>query len=330
MKAILLHQNGGPEQLRLGETSVPTVGSLDLLVKMNVSGVNFVDIYLRDGLYPIPSFPHILGIEGAGIVVEKGDLVTDFCIGDRVGFAYTGSGSYAEYTCVKAERAIPLPESIGFETAAACLLQGLTAHFLTHTTFPLKPQQTILVHAAAGGVGGLIVQMAKLMGATVLGTVSTPEKAQVARSNGADQVILYHQNDFETEVMDFTNGIGVDVVYDSVGVDTFDKSLNLLKNCGMLVLFGQSSGLTPPFDLNRLCNRSSERGSFFVTRPTIRHYIKGNILRERAADLFNYLNTGKIKVRVGHRYSLTDAANAHRDLSARLTIGKSILKISSD
>lgn len=328
MKAILLHNPGGPEQLCFGETSIPTVGSSDIRVKMNVSGVNFVDIYIRDGLYPVPSFPHILGMEGSGIVVEKGDLVTDFQIGDRVCFAYTGSGSYAEYTSVKAERAIHLPASIDFETGAASLLQGLTAHFLTHTTFPLEPRHTILVHAAAGGVGGLIVQMAKLKGATAIGTVSTLEKAQVAKRNGADKVILYDQNDFESEVMNFTNGAGVDVVYDSVGAETFDKSLNVLKNCGMLVLFGQSSGVTAPFELNRLCNRSSDRGSFFVTRPTIRHYIQGDALRKRAAELFHYIETGQVNIIVGHRYSLIDAAIAHQNLSSRLTIGKSVLQIS--
>lgn len=328
MKAILLHQHGGSEQLCFAETAKPTIGSSDLLVKMSVAGVNFVDIYIRSGLYPVPNFPYILGMEGAGIVVEKGELVNEFQIGDRVGFAYTGSGSYAEYTSVKSERAVHLPSSIDFETASASLLQGLTAHFLTHTTFPVESEQTILVHAAAGGVGGLTVQMAKLKGATVFGTVSTSAKAQIAAQNGADKVINYRQQDFESEVLSLTNGRGVDVVYDSVGADTFEQSLNVLKNCGTLVLFGQSSGVPAPFDLNRLCNRSSERGSFFVTRPTIRHYIQGNALRQRASDLFSYLETGQVHITVGQRYRLMDAGIAHQNLASRLTVGKTVLQIS--
>jgi NADPH2:quinone reductase len=326
MKAITLNQNS--QELHWEEIPIPSPTSSEILVKNQAAGINYVDLYTRQQLegYQPQQSPHILGIEGAGTVVQKGNLVTDK-IGVRVAYVYTGSGCYAEYTTVPADRAIPLPESIDCVTAAASLLAGLTAQFLTHSTFPLKPEQTVLIHAAAGGVGLFLAQMAKLRGAKVIGTVSTQEKAKLTQDAGTDYVINYSQDDFETEVMRLTKGKGVDVVYDSVGAATFEKSINVLKNRGMLVLFGQSSGFVSSFNLNRLCNRKSDRGSFYITRPTIRHYIQGEELKERAAILFDDIEKGKLKVLIGQTYQLSEAQKAHDDLSSRLTKGKSILLI---
>ncbi len=323
MEAIRVYQNGSPDVLQFEEISVPVVKNSEILIENQVSGVNGKDILIREGHYST-LLPYTPGIEGAGIIVEKGKLVTDFEIGDRVAYCHAGSGSYAKFTAVPADNAILLPENIDYEIGAACLVQGLAAHYLTHDTFPLETGQTALIHASAGGVGLLTVQMAKLRGVKVIGTVSAKEKVQIAEEAGADHVILYSKDDFEAETIRLTNGAGVDVVYDSVGAATFDKSLNILKNRGMLVLFGQSSGSIPPFELDKLSNSSSERGSFYLTRPTTRHYTRGGVMKERIASIFNYIESGKLKVCIGQRYQLFSAKKAHEDLSSRQTIGKSI------
>ncbi len=331
MKAIAILKAGEIEVMQCLDLPIPKIKPDEILVENKVTGVNFVDIYIRRGLkgYLPDKFPHILGIEGAGIVKKVGNLVTDFQEGDRICYAYTGSGSYAEYTVIEAKKAVPLPDNIDYETAC-CLLQGITAQFLTHSTFPLQPGNKVLIHAGAGGVGLLLIQMAKILGAMVIATVSTPEKAQLVSSYEVDEVIIYTQDDFVEQVINITNGVGVDVIYDSVGANTFEKDLEILANRGYLVLFGQSSGFVPDFDLNRLCDRFSKRGSFFITRPTIRHYIQGDELRQRANIFFNYITSGKLKVLIGQRYGLEEAKQAHQAISSRLTKGKSILLINNN
>ncbi|PSB02113.1 quinone oxidoreductase family protein [Merismopedia glauca] len=324
MPAIRVYQPGIPEVMLIEDTSIPQIKDSEVLVANRVAGVNGKDLLIRDGTYSTP-LPYTPGIEGAGVVVEKGKLVTNFQIGERVAYCHAGSGSYAEYTAVEAEKVISIPETIDDETAGACLVQGLAAHYLTHSTFPLEAGHTALIHAAAGGVGLLTVQMAKLRGAKVIGTVSSPEKARIAQEAGADEIVMYSQDDFETETMRLTQGIGVDVVYDSVGAATFDKSLNVLKNRGVLVLLGQASGSVPPFDLTKLSNQSGDRGSFYLSRPTTRHYIQGDAFQKRVACIFDYIKRGQLKVFVGQRYQLSEAIKAHQDLSSRRTVGKSLL-----
>ncbi|MBL1210481.1 quinone oxidoreductase [Geminocystis sp. GBBB08] len=325
MKAIAILETGEREVMQCLDLPIPPIQSDEILVKNQATGINFVDTYICRGFkgYFPDKFPHILGIEGAGIVSKVGNDVTDFQEGDRLCYVYTGSGSYAEYTAIKAERAILLPNTIDYETAC-CLLQGITAQFLTHSTFPLQPDNKVLIHAGAGGVGLMIIQMAKILGAMVITTVSTSEKAQLVSDYGADEVIIYTQDDFADEVMAITQGVGVDVIYDSVGANTFEKDLKALANRGYLVLFGQSSGFVPDFDLNRLCNRGNEGGSFFITRPTIKHYIQGNQLRQRARVFFDYILSGKLKILIGQKYQLEDAPQAHQAIASRSTIGKSI------
>ncbi|MFB2917252.1 quinone oxidoreductase family protein [Aerosakkonema funiforme] len=329
MKAILVKNYGGSEQLQLTEVPQPEISPVDILIKLEAAGVNFVDVYERSGVYSNLQLPYIPGKEGAGVVVGKGEMVKNFAIGERVAFPYINCGSYAEYVAIPASQAVSLPAEIDFITGAGCLLQGLTAHFLTHDTFRLGTGHTALIHAAAGGVGLLAVQMAKLRGATVIGTVSTEIKAQMVKKAGADYVIRYDQEDFVSAVMDWTDGVGVDVVYDSVGVATFNRSLQILKSRGLLVVFGQSSGVVPAVDLNsQLGNRDKERGSFYITRPVIRHYIGDELaLKSRADELFKYIITEAIKVLIGYQYELSSAKKAHDDLEKRLTIGKSILRI---
>lgn len=326
MKTVAINQTGGIEVMQCLDLPIPQIKPDEILVQNQATGVNFVDTYICRGLkgYSPNKFPHILGIEGAGVVAKVGNLVKDFKEGNRICYIYTGSGSYAEYTAVKAERAISLPDTIDYETAC-CLLQGITAQFLTDSTFPLQPGNKVLIHAAAGGVGLMIVQIAKIIGAMVFATVSTPEKAQLVSAYGADEVIIYTQDDFAERVMAMTKGVGVDVIYDSVGAKTFDTDLKALTNRGYLVLFGQSSGFVPHFDLNRLCNRQDERGSFFITRPTIRHYIQGDELRQRAKVFFDYISSGRLKVFIGQKYKLEEAYKAHQAIESRLTKGKSIL-----
>src|SRR3979411_296438 len=320
MKAIQVQKSGGPEVLTLTDRLVPKPKSNEAVVKISAAGVNFIDVYFREGRYPSP-LPFVSGQEGSGTVTEVGAAVKSFKPGDRV--ASPGiPGAYAEYAAVPADRLVLLPAGITEQQAAAAMLQGITAHYLVHDTYPLKKGETALIHAAAGGVGLLLVQMAKNIGARVIATTGTEEKAKLAREAGADQVILYAQQDFEVETKRLTDGIGVHVVYDGVGQTTFDKDLNILRPRGYLVLFGASSGPVPPFDLAKL----APKGSLFVTRPTIVHHIATHEeLQKRATDVLTMIATGKIKLRIEHVYPLRDAQQAHRDLEARKTTGKLLL-----
>ncbi|MEE8349118.1 MAG: quinone oxidoreductase, partial [Acidobacteriota bacterium] len=320
MKAIRVHQAGGPETLLFEEVPTPEPGSDEVLVKTEAIGVNFIDIYFRQGLYP-GTFPLTPGLEAAGTVIAMGPDVSEVGPGDRVAYSSV-MGSYAEQTLVPSDQLIKIPENLDCETTAATLMQGMTAHYLSHSTYPMVSGETALVHAAAGGVGLLLVQMAKMCGARVIGTVSNLEKAELAREAGADEVILYTETDFEEQVQRLTDSQGVDVVYESVGKDTFDQSLNCLKKRGYLVLFGQSSGPVPPVDPQIL----NAKGSLFLTRPSIFHY---NDTREalvtRAGEVLSWVAEGRLKVRVGERFALSEACQAHRALEARQTTGKVLL-----
>ena len=320
MHAICIHEHGGPEALRYDEVSTSEPGAGEARVRIEAAGLNYIDIYHRTGLYPSTNMPFTPGMEGAGVVEAIGPDVTEVNVGDRVGYAMH-QGSYTEAAIVPSEVLVPLPDSIDTQSAAAAMLQGMTAHYLTRSTYPLSTGDTALVHAAAGGVGLLLIQMAKTLGARVLGTVSTPEKAQLATGAGADEVILYTQTDFEAEVKRLTDGQGVDVVYDSVAKTTFDKSLNCLRPRGYLALFGQSSGPVPPFDLSRL-----SRGSLFITRPGLGHHAADREeLMGRAGDLFEWIASGTLKLRIDRTFPLQDAADAHRALEGRQTTGKVLL-----
>ena len=320
MHAIRIHEYGGPEVLRYEEVSASEPGVGEARVRIEAAGLNYIDVYHRTGLYPSTNMPFTPGREGAGVVEAIGPGVTEVSVGDRVAFA-THQGSYTEVAIVPSEALVPLPDSIDTQSAAAAILQGIAAHYLTRSTYPLGAGDTALVHAAAGGVGLLLIQVAKTLGARVLGTVSTPEKAQLATEAGADAVILYTQTDFEAEVKRLTDGQGVDVVYDSVAKTTFDKSLNSLRPRGHLVLFGQSSGTAAPLDLSRLSS-----GSLFVTRPMLTHYAADREeLMERTGDLFEWIATGALKLRIDRTFPLQDAADAHRALEGRQTTGKVLL-----
>ena len=320
MKAIQVSQTGGPEALVPVDVPTPKPKPNEALVQIKAAGVNFIDVYFREGRYPAP-VPFIDGQEGAGVVTEVGSEVTLVQPGDRV--AYTGSlGSYAEYAAVPAQRLVKIPDALSFEDAAAAMLQGMTAHYLTHSTYKLQAGETALVHAAAGGVGLLLVQMTKQFGALVIGTAGTKEKAQLARDAGADECIIYTESDFETETKRLTDGKGVHVVYDGVGKATFDKDLNVLLPRGYLVLFGGSSGAVPPFDLIKL----SQKGSLYITRPTLVNYtMTREELEWRANDVLGWIAAGKLKLRIHKAYPLADAAQAHRDLEGRKTTGKLLL-----
>jgi len=320
MKAIQVRQVGGPEALKLVELPVPEPKANEAVVKIVAAGVNFIDVYFREGRYKAVT-PFVPGQEGAGEVVAIGREVTDVKVGDRVAYAMA-QGSYAEYSAVPADRLVKVPLGVSYQQAAAAMLQGMTAHYLSHSTYPLKKGETALVHAAAGGVGLLLVQMAHNLGARVIGTASTEEKAKLAREAGADEVILYTQTDFEVETKRLTDGKGLEVVYDSVGKTTFEKGLNVLRPRGYMVLFGGSSGAVPPFDPILL----SQKGSLFVTRPSLAHYaITREELEMRAGALFGMIVAGKLKLRIAHSYPLQDAAQAHRDLEGRQTTGKLLL-----
>ena len=320
MHAICIHEHGGPEALRYEEVSTSEPGAGEARVRIEAAGLNYIDIYHRTGLYPSTNMPFTPGMEGAGVVEAVGPGVTEVKVGDRVGYAMH-QGSYTQVAIVPSEVLVPLPDSIDTQSAAAAMLQGMTAHYLTRSTYPLGTGDTALVHAAAGGVGLLLIQMAKTLGARVLGTVSTPEKAELATEAGADEVILYTQTDFEAEVKRLTDGQGVDVVYDSVAKTTFDKSLNCLRPRGYLALFGQSSGPVPPFDLSRL-----SRGSLFITRPGLGHHAADREeLMGRAGDLFEWITAGALKLRIDRTFPLQDAADAHRALEGRQTTGKVLL-----
>jgi NADPH2:quinone reductase len=320
MKAIQVKQPGGPDVLELVDVPVPESKANEAVVKLAASGVNFIDVYQREGRYKVP-LPFVLGQEGAGVVTAVGSNVTSVKAGDRV--AWTGPlGGYAEYAAVSADRLVAIPAGVTDQQAAAAMLQGMTAHYLCHDTYPLKRGETALVHAAAGGVGLLLVQMAHDIGARVLATVSTQEKAKLAREAGADEIILYTKSDFEAETRRLTNGQGVHVVYDSVGKTTFEKGLNVLRPRGMMVLFGGSSGAVPPFDLIAL----SQKGSLYVTRPTLVNYIASREdLLSRSGAVFAMISSGKLKLRIAHTYPLAEAQRAHRDLEGRKTTGKLLL-----
>jgi NADPH:quinone reductase len=321
MKAIRVNEHGGPEVLSYEDVEVPKPGEGEARVKLAASGVNFIDIYQRSGLYPLET-PFTLGLEGAGEVEAVGTGVEEISEGDYVAFAGV-QGAYAEYIVAPAERLVPFNVTmVEARMAAAVMLQGMTAHYLTHSTFPLQEGQTALVHAAAGGVGLLLVQIAKLRGATVIGTAGTKEKAKLAKAAGAEEVILYTEQDFVEETERITDGEGVDVVYESVGKDTFDGGLDVLKPRGYMVLFGASSGPVPPLDLQVL----NQKGGLFVTRPALAWYTATREeLLWRAESLFSWIGQNNLDVRIGGTYELSEAEQAHRDLESRKTTGKLIL-----
>jgi NADPH2:quinone reductase len=319
MKAIRIHQYGGPDVLKYEDVPTPEPGKSEALVKIGAAGVNFIDIYFRTGQYKAPQLPFTLGQEAAGTVAAVGEGVTEVMAGDRVAYAMT-QGAYAEYALVPSWKLVKLPDNVDFKLGAAIPLQGMTAHYLTNTTFPLKRGDKALVHAGAGGVGLLLIQIAKKLGATVYATVGSDAKAELARSAGADETIIYSKQDFEAEVKRLAGG-RVDVVYDSVGAVTFDKSLNCLRPRGYMVLYGQSSGPVPPVDPSTLM-----KGSFFLTRPSVAHYsaTRGETL-SRMTDLFRWLAAGELKFKVDHQFPLREAGRAQEDLAARRTTGKVVL-----
>ncbi|MCI0354741.1 MAG: quinone oxidoreductase [Acidobacteria bacterium] len=320
MNAIVLRQTGGPEALVYEEAPVPSLKAEEALVRIAAIGVNFIDVYHRTGVYPL-RLPVVPGMEAAGTVAAVGAEVTNVRVGDRVAWAMN-LGAYAEQAAVPAARLVTLPDGIEPATAAAAMLQGMTAHYLTRSTFALKAGDTALVHAAAGGVGLLLVQMAKRIGARVIGTVSTEAKAELARQAGADHVILYTRQDFEAETKRVTEGRGVQVVYDSVGRDTFMRSLNSLAPRGMLVLYGQSSGAVPPLDPALL----AQKGSLFLTRPGLAPYVATREeLLWRAGDVLRWVAAGELKLRIEKTYRLAEASRAHADLEGRKTTGKLLL-----
>jgi NADPH2:quinone reductase len=320
MKAIRVHAPGGPESMKLEEMAVPAPGAGQAQVKLEACGVNYIDVYFRTGAYKAP-LPLTPGMEGAGTVTAVGSGVSTVKVGDRV--AWTGViGSYAQSHVLPADRLVALPDQLTFKDGAAAMLQGLTAHYLVKSTWPLKKGETALVQAAAGGMGLLLCQMGKMLGATVIGTVSTEEKAALAKEAGADHTILYTKQDFEAEVKRITGGKGVDVVYDGVGASTFDKSLNCLRPRGLMALFGAASGPVGAFDLQRL----NAGGSLFITRPSLNHHIATREeLMQRTTELFGWIRDGKVKLRVDHQFPLEQAAEAHRQLEGRKTTGKILL-----
>lgn len=320
MKAIQVSQVGGPEVLTLVDLPTPEPKPDEAVVQIKAAGVNFIDVYVREGRYPAP-LPLVLGQEGAGVVTAVGTDVSTVRPGDRV--AWCGvSGSYAEYAAVPAERLVHIPNQLNFDQAAAAMLQGMTAHYLCYSTYPLRAGETALIHAAAGGVGQLLVQMAKTLGARVIATAGSEVKAQLARDAGADECIVYSAADFETETRRLTDGQGVHVVYDGVGKDTFDKDLNVLRPRGYLVLFGGASGAVPPFDLIKL----SQKGSLYITRPTLAHYIATRAeLERRAEEVMRMIQSRHLLLRIHGTYPLANAQDAHRDLEGRKTTGKLLL-----
>jgi NADPH:quinone reductase len=321
MRAVYIEQTGGVEALKYGDRPKPEPGAGEVLVKVAISGVNFIDAYHRIGIYKLP-MPAILGSEAAGTVEQVGEGVTAFKPGDRVAYAMA-RGSYAEYQSVPARLLVQIPEGVDMQDAAAAMLQGMTAHYLAHTTFPLKKGHTALVHAAAGGTGRLLVQIAVMAGARVIGTAGTPAKAELAREAGASDVILYDQQDWPAEVKSLTGGAGVDVIYDSVGQSTFLKGLDCLKPCGMMVSFGQSSGPVTAFDILLLMTK----GSLYVTRPTLGNHMSEATIARSTADLFRWIAEDKLKLRIDTVYKLSDAAQAQMDLEGRRSSGKLLLEI---
>lgn len=320
MLAVRIHENGGADKLRFDEINLPAPGAGEVRIQLEAAGLNFIDIYKRNGLYAV-KLPHTLGQEAAGVVTALGPDVTGLRVGDRVASAAV-NGAYAAEAIVPAAQAVKIPDGVSTKEAAAVLLQGMTAHYLACDTFPLQPGQSALVHAGAGGVGLILIQIAKLRGARVLTTVGTEEKAKLAREAGADAVCLYTRENFTEAAKAFTNGKGVDVVYDSVGKDTFDASLNSLRPRGMMVSYGNSSGPVPLFSPLIL----SQRGSLYFARPTLVHYTSTPAeLNARASALFAWMHAGKLKVRIGATFPLRQAGEAHRALESRATTGKVLL-----
>jgi NADPH2:quinone reductase len=320
MRAVRIAAIGGPEQLQIDEVPTPEPGPGEIRVEVAAAGVNYIDTYHRSGIYSV-DLPFTPGLEGAGTVTAVGGGVTDRAVGDRVAWPDT-FGSYADEVIVSANRSVPIPEGVATDMAAAAMLQGLTAQYLTSSTFPLEAGQRCLIHAGAGGVGRLLIQMAKSRGAEVFTTVSTPAKAELARSAGADHVIRYDEEDFVAAVEAIAGPAPLDVVYDGVGASTFDGGLRLLAPRGLMALFGQSSGVVPPFDLGRL----AAMGSLFVTRPTLfTHIADAEELTRRSRDLFAAMESGDLDIMVGHRWPLADAAAAHLALQGRATSGKILL-----
>lgn len=320
MKRLVVREPGGPDQMVIEDVALPRPADGEVVIDVSASGVNFIDVYFRSGQYKADA-PVTLGSEAAGTVASVGAGVTGLSPGDRVAYAMV-RGSYAEQVAVPAARIVKVPDAVSLDVAAAAMLQGLTAHYLTRSTFAVESGHTCLVHAAAGGAGGLIVQMASQRGARTIGTVSTAAKAAEVRALGCDEVINYTEQDFETEVGRLTDGRGVDVVYDSVGRTTFEKSLKVLRPRGTLVLFGQSSGAVAPLDPQIL----NTRGSIYLTRPSLAHYVATpEELRWRATELMEMITSGALTIRISGRYPLADAAQAHRDLEARRTTGKLLL-----
>ncbi|QNT69610.1 quinone oxidoreductase family protein [Defluviicoccus vanus] len=321
-RAIRIHHPGGPEEMRWEEVSVPSPGTGQVRLRQTAVGLNFIDVYHRNGLYPLPELPAVLGMEAAAEVIEIGPGVTDLKPGQRVAYASPPVGAYAEERLMPADRLVPLPADIDDRTAAAMMLQGMTAQYLLRRTYPVKPGDAILVHAAAGGVGLILCQWASYLGATVIGTVGSEEKAVLARASGCAHPIVYTREDFPARVREITAGAGVAVVYDGIGKDTFMGSLDCLQPMGMLVSFGNASGPVPPFEPAIL----SAKGSLFLTRPTLMHYTaKRADLLASAAELFAVVQSGAVRIAVHQTYPLAEAAQAHRDLEARKTTGSTIL-----
>ena len=322
--AICIHQNGGPDVLRWEALDVPAPGPGEVRLRQTAVGLNYIDVYFRTGLYAAPTLPFTPGLEGAGVVEATGEGVATLKVGDRVAYASAPIGAYAEVRLMPADRLVKVPDGISDQQAAAMMLQGMTTQYLVRRTYKVQAGETILVHAAAGGVGLMLCQWAKHLGATVIGTVSSEEKAALARANGCDHPIIYTREDFQSRVMEITNGQKVPVVYDSVGVDTFAKSLDCLAPLGMMVLFGQASGPVPPFELGTL----AAKGSLFITRPTLFSYTaKREDLVTTANELFDVVGKGVVKIAVNQTYALADAAQAHRDLEARKTTGSTVLTV---
>ncbi|MDR3439603.1 quinone oxidoreductase [Telmatospirillum sp.] len=323
-KAILIHQQGGPEQMQWQTVDVPSPGPGEALIGQTAVGLNFIDVYQRSGVYPLPKLPSSLGSEAAGVVEAIGPGVTEVKVGDRVAYAGGPIGSYAERRVFPAARLVVLPEAISDRLAASMMLQGMTTRYLLRSSYQVKAGDTILFHAIAGGVGLIACQWAKHLGATVIGTVGNPAKAELARAHGADHVIDYSKEDFVARVREITGGKGVPVVYDSVGKDTFERSLDCLQPRGLMVSFGQSSGVVPPFNIGVL----STKGSLYLTRPTLANYTATRAeLLASAAELFDVVQSGAVKMVVNQTYPLAEAAQAHRDLEARKTTGSTVLVV---
>ncbi len=320
--AIRIYETGGPEVMRWEADDPGQPAAAEALVRHEAVGLNFIDVYHRTGIYPLPELPAVLGMEGAGIVEAVGEGVSEVAVGDRVAYAGMPPGAYAEVRRMPADRLVQLPDAISFQQGAAMMLQGMTARYLLRGCYDVKTGTTLLIHAAAGGVGLIVCQWARHLGATVIGTVGSQEKAELASVHGCQHPILYNQEDFAERTRDITAGKGVDVVYDSVGQATFMKSLDCLRPMGMMVSFGQASGLVPPFDPGLL----SAKGSLFLTRPTLMTYTaKREALLEHAQDLFDVVEKGAVKVDVRQTYPLPEAARAHQDLEARKTTGSTVL-----